>query len=104
MVQKYQELLATTTDAMQQALLTRALYIQGVMGNLNPLFAGNGQTATGVGGVIMPTSTEVFITAFNSTLVPPGKGFDSVAFCVNGVNGGLPAADGTCTQLTPASP
>jgi len=74
------------------------------MGSLNELFTGNGFTATGVGGVSMPTSTEVIISPFNSTLIPPGKGFDSVAFCLNGVNGGLPSAAGTCTQLTPAAP
>ena len=58
----------------KQALLTRALFIQSNMGNLNELFTGNGFTATGVGGVIMPTSTEVIISPFNSTLIPPGKG------------------------------
>ena len=74
-VQKYQELLATAAPTVEkQALLTRALFIQSNMGNLNELFTGNGFTATGVGGVIMPTSTEVIISPFNLTLIPPGKG------------------------------
>ena len=103
-VKKYQEFLATTQNAMQQALLTRAMLLQSSMGNFNTLFSGNGFTATGVGGVFMPTSTEYLFTPFNATLIPPGKGFDSVAFCLNGVNGGLPSATGTCTQLTPAAP
>lgn len=102
-VQTYQQLLATQAPTVQQqAVLTRALFIQSTMGNLNELFTGNGFTATGVGGVIMPTSTEVIISPFNTALLPPGKGIDSVAFCLNGANGGLPSAAGTCTQLTPA--
>jgi hypothetical protein len=52
----------------------------------------------------MPTSTEFLFSPFNSTLLQPRKALDTVALCLNGVNGGVPSAAGTCTQLTPAKP
>ena len=100
---EYKRLLASPnveTD-LQKAQLTRSFFLQGSQGTFNPLFAGNGYTATGVGGVFMETSTEFLFSPFNSTLVPPGKGQDSV---VLGLNGRMPSAAGTCTQLTPAKP
>lgn len=49
----------------------------------------------------MATSSEFLFSPFNSSLLQPGKGFDTVAFCLNGYP---PSADGKCTQLTPAKP
>jgi hypothetical protein len=101
---RYKELLASTTTDEQRALLTRSFFFQGSQGSFNALFTANGFTATGVGGVLMATSTEYLFSPFNSTLVQTGKGYDTVALCLNGVNGGVPSAAGTCTQLTPAKP
>ena len=99
---RYKELLATTTTDLQKALLVRAFYLQGNQGTFNTLFTGNGFTATGVGGVFMPTSTEFLFSPFNSTLLEVGKGYDTVPLCLNGYAPSSPG--GLCTQLTPAKP
>ena len=99
---EYKKLLATaaTTD-LQKALLTRSFYLQSSQGTFNALFAGNGFTATGVGGVFMATSSEFLFSPFNSSLIEEGKGYETVPLCLNGY---LPSASGTCTQLTPPKP
>jgi hypothetical protein len=86
----------------REALLTRALFIQSNMGNLNELFTGNGFTATGVGGVIMPTSTEVIISPFNSTLIPPGKGSTRSRSATNSAT--RSATAGSCPSTRPQWP
>lgn len=73
-MKKYKQLLATDAASdLQKAQLTRNFFLQGTQGTFNPLFAGNGYTATGVGGVFMATSTEFLFSPFNSTL-PSAKG------------------------------
>jgi hypothetical protein len=78
-----------------QAVIFRAFVLQGCDGDLNPVNAGNGFTATGFGGLFTPTSSE-FITSPFAWASLPDVSRDNVFFCINGKDGGQPV-DGTCT-------
>lgn len=57
--------LPTATTPLQKALLTRAFFLHRSQGSFNPLFTGNGYTATGVGAVSRTFCVCVFCLFLN---------------------------------------
>lgn len=98
----YMMLLPSAVTPTEQALLTRAFFMQSSEGSFNSLFTGNGYTATGVGAVFAGESTEFLFSPFFSKSLPP-KARTTIQFCLNGVNGGVPI-NGDCKTLTPPAP
>ena len=82
-------------DVPAQAQWFRAYLMQSCPGAFNTLFAGNGITFTGTGGLLSPTSSEYIASPFNMSSLPESAKA-SISFCVNGLNGGKPTADGIC--------
>jgi hypothetical protein len=85
--------LKNSPSVEDQAVIFRAFAVQPCAGDFNPLNAGNGFTATGLGGLFTPTSSE-FISSpvvFSSL---PSYARDTVFFCANGL--GQPV-NGKCT-------
>lgn len=89
------QLAATAGDAIEQAQWFRAYLLQTCNGEFNTLFSGNGFTYTGLGGLLSATASEFIVSPFNASQLGPGARA-SVGFCINGLNGGQPNAQGLC--------
>lgn len=87
--------LENTTDSIEQAQWFRAFLVQSCIGTFSPLFSGNGFTYTGDSSLWEPTATEYIVSPFNISELSPEAKVD-IYFCINGLNGGKPDANGTC--------
>ena len=92
------ELLASTSNPVQQAAYVRLFVSFGCQGNFNSLFTGDGYTATGLGGAQATEASEWLFSPFLPKSLAPG-GFGTAQFCL-GTNGGLPNAAGKCDPST----
>lgn len=90
--------LAAATNAVEEAIIFRAFLIQNCSGAFNPLFTGDGFTATGFGGLFSPTSSEYIVSPFYQENVPE-KAKAAIPFCINGQNNGRPNPDGSCVLV-----
>jgi hypothetical protein len=89
-----EDLAGAAGDPAAQARIVRAFAAQSCSGDYNPLFTGNGYTATAFGGLFAPTATE-FVTSPISWARLPSAAKASVYLCINGKDGGQPVG-GTC--------
>jgi hypothetical protein len=89
-----EDLKAAGGDPAAQAVAVRAFAVLGCSGNFNPLFTGNGYTATGFGGLFSPTVSEFITSPFDWDKLP-SSAIRVIDMCVNGKNGGRPV-DGKC--------
>jgi len=87
--------LQNSTDSIDQAQWFRAFLVQSCVGNFANLFSGNGFTYTGDSGLLSPTITEYIASPFNVSDLP-SDATENIYFCINGLNGGKPDANGTC--------
>ena len=87
--------LAAATSPEEEAIIFRAFLIQTCSGAFNPLFSGDGFTVTGFGGLLAPTSSEWISSPFYQENISQ-KFKAAIPFCINGQNGGMPNADGSC--------
>ena len=87
--------LQNSTDSIDQAQWFRAFLVQSCIGTFSNLFSGNGFTYTGDSGLLAPTATEYIASPFNVSELPSDAKVD-IYFCINGLNGGKPDANGTC--------
>lgn len=88
------DLEAAAGSVEDQALAVRAFSVQGCSGDLNPVFTGNGFTATGLSGLYSATASEFITSPFNLGKLPRSA-FATIYFCISGKNGGRPV-DGKC--------
>lgn len=87
--------LENTTDSIEQAQWFRAFLTQSCVGTFSALFSGNGFTYTADNSLLVPTATEYIASPFNISDLDPDSKVD-IYFCINGLNGGKPDANGTC--------
>ena len=90
--------LAAATTPEEETIIFRAFLIQNCSGAFNPLFTGDGLTATGFGGLFSPTSSEYIVSPFYQEEIP-SKSKAAIPFCINGQNGGMPNPDGSCALV-----
>lgn len=83
-----EDLEAAASDA-EAAVVVRAFAAQSCSGDFNPLFTGNGFTATGFNGLFAPTATE-FVTSPIQWARLPSAAKATVYLCINGKDGGEP--------------
>lgn len=91
--------LENSRDVVEQTMWFRAFLIQHCIGYFNTLFAGNGLTYTGFGGLLSAEGTEYITSPFDVNAVPSSKKV-AIPFCVNGLNGGRPDGNGRCPAPT----
>ena len=73
------ELLASTSNPVQQAAYVRLFVSFGCQGNFNSLFTGDGYTATGLGGAQATEASEWLFSPFLPKSLAPG-GFGTAQF------------------------